>query len=74
MKCERSVAIVSLIERLKCEIELAQKHAFKHTVQLLRIAVLDLQTILASITDEELRELTDALYEELHDKRLTLHS
>jgi len=74
MECERSAVIVSLIERFKYEIEVAQKHSLQHTVQLLRIAILDLQTILASVNDEDLRQLADTLYEKIYDKKPTLNS
>jgi hypothetical protein len=55
MQNGRDADILALIERLKADISLAQKHSLKHTIALLHIAVLDLETILHGISDGELR-------------------
>jgi hypothetical protein len=61
MNNNRAAEILALIERLKSDINLAGRHSLGSTVQLLRMALLDLQMIAHSISDEELRCLTQAL-------------
>ncbi|HTQ39720.1 MAG TPA: hypothetical protein VMJ32_11885 [Pirellulales bacterium] len=61
MSNERDVEILALIDRLRNEIDLAEKHSLDVTVRLLRTAVLDLHTLVFSISDDELRSISDAL-------------
>lgn len=58
---ERNNAILELIERLKREIGAAREYSLDRTVHLLQIALLDLRMTLHDISDDELRQLTDAL-------------
>jgi hypothetical protein len=59
MRNERDAMILALIERLKSEVNVARKLSLEHTVLLLQIAVLDLQTVAHSISDDELRQFVD---------------
>lgn len=50
----------ALMERLSEEIKLARQFDLHHTTRLLEMAKLDLQMIVYSISDEELRTFTHA--------------
>ena len=71
MDNDRNAEILALIGRLSREIEVARNHALDHTARLLQIAILDLRTIVASISDDDLRDLTDALYDEFQAEKLS---
>ncbi len=73
MHSERNAVILALIERLKSEVNVARKLSLEHTVLLLQIAVLDLQTIAHSISDDELRQFVDFVeIETLGEKTLSV--
>jgi hypothetical protein len=61
MNYDKDAEIVALISRLTHEIELAERHSLGLTVQLLRIATLDLKMMVFAITDDEVRALVDAI-------------
>ncbi len=61
MSCVKDAAIIALIERLSNEINFAQEYSLDRTIYLLRIALLDLRMMAFSISDDELRCLTDRL-------------
>ena len=63
MNSDRDEQIFALIERLSNDIGLARKLSLSQTAQLLEMAKLELQTIVHSISDEELRLFTLAIEE-----------
>jgi hypothetical protein len=69
MCSERDEDILALIERLKDNLRLSQKHSLDHTVELLKMAVLELQTILYAISSEELQQFTDAVAERVEGEK-----
>ena len=70
----KDAEILALIDRLIGEIEVARKHSLDHTVRLLEIAILDLRTIMASMSDEDLRDLTETLHDEIQTAKMVRHS
>ena len=74
MSSVRDAEILALIERLIGDIEVARKNSLDHTARLLEIAILDLRTILASMSDDDLRDLTETLYDEIQSVKLIRHS
>ena len=74
MTSVRDADILALIERLTGDIEVARKHSLDHTARLLQIAILDLRTIMASMSDDDLRDLTETLYDEIQSQKLIRHS
>lgn len=74
MSDPRSKQIQALIERLINDLKVAESHSLELTVRLLQIAILDLRTVQFSISDADLRYLTEALEEELESgPRLSAH-
>ena len=73
MNSVRDAEILALIERLASEIEVARTYSLDHTARLIQIAILDLRTIMASVSDKDLRDLTDALYDDLQNEKVTRH-
>ncbi len=63
MNSIRDEQILALIDRLSNDIGLARKLSLAQTAQLLEMAKLELQTIVHSISDEELRLFTLAIEE-----------
>jgi hypothetical protein len=62
---ERNADILALIGRLQNEVILARQHSLEGTARLLEMATLDLKCILHGISDEELRQFSAALDEEI---------
>jgi hypothetical protein len=63
MNSNRDEQIVALIDRLSNDIKVAQQLSLMQTTLLLEMAKLDLQMIVHSISDEELRLFTLAVAE-----------
>jgi len=63
MNSARDEQILALIDRLSNDIGLAHELSLAQTAQLLEMAKLELQTIVHSISDEELRLFTLAIEE-----------
>ncbi len=63
MNNTRDEQILSLIDRLSHDIGLAHKLSLTQTAQLLEMAKLELQTVVHTISDEELRLFTLAIEE-----------
>ena len=61
MKSGRDEYILGLIDRLDNELHFANEYALNQTAYLLKLAALDLKTVLHSITDEELHQVSRGL-------------
>jgi hypothetical protein len=61
MRNNRDAEILALIERLTDDIDLARKHSLEHTIRLLRMAILDLRTLVFSISEAELLAFAELL-------------
>jgi hypothetical protein len=61
MGADRNAEIRALIERLSNDIKTARSCSLNTTANLLQIAILDLKTILLSMSDDDIRYLTEAL-------------
>jgi hypothetical protein len=61
MPDERDEEILALIGRLKAELYVARKHSLDDTVRLLEMATLNLQCVVHSISDDELRQFSEML-------------
>jgi hypothetical protein len=53
--------IVRLIERLKDDLLVARQYRLDNTTRLLEMAILDVQTVVHAITDDELRSLSEMI-------------
>jgi hypothetical protein len=73
MSSVRDAEVLALIQRLTSDVEVARSHSLDHTARLLEIAILDLRTILASMSDADLRNLTESLCDELYDEKVAGH-
>jgi len=71
MHRESNADIVALMGRLNSEINLARQYSLERTVRLLQMVVLDLQTIIHSISDEELRQFTDIAEDSIARRKVT---
>jgi hypothetical protein len=69
---DRTQEIRALIQRLKGDVEMARDISLDLTIRLLQMAILDLQAVMMSMSDEDLRYLADALEDATSDgKSLT---
>lgn len=57
----RDDGIIHLLKRLQDDLLLARRHRLEHTSRLLETAILDLNTALHNISDEELRSLSETI-------------
>jgi len=72
MDNDRNGEIRALIQRLRGDIEMARDCSLDLTIRLLQMAILDLQVVMMSMSDDDLRYLADALEDGTRDeKRLT---
>ena len=61
MSTTRDEDILHLLQRLKDDLLLARQHRLEHTIHLLEIAILDINTVVHAISDDELRCLSDRI-------------
>ena len=66
MNKERHAALLMLIERLKSDIDTASRYSLDLTAKLLKMALLDANMQVHSISDEELRALSNSLDVDMH--------
>ena len=75
MHSGKNAEILALIERLNNDIKLAKNHSLESTARMLQIVVLDLKTIIYSISDDELRQFSDFIEDRtVHDNVTSLDS
>jgi hypothetical protein len=65
--------ILDLISRLTAAIQEARVAGLDNTAWLLEVAILDLKTIAFAISDDDLREFTDAVADRLEIPKLPPH-
>jgi len=53
--------IARLLERLKDELAVARQYGLDNTARLLAMAILDVQTVVHAISDDELRSLSEMI-------------
>ena len=53
--------IARLLERLKDELVVARQYGLDNTARLLAMAILDVQTVVHAISDDELRSLSEMI-------------
>ena len=61
MSTNRDEDMLHLLHRLKEDLLLARQYRLEHTIHLLEIAILDVNTVVHAISDDELRCLTDRI-------------
>jgi hypothetical protein len=71
MSRDRDTEIRTLIQRLTDDIKLARGCSLDLTVRLLQMAILDLQTVVMSMSDDDLRYLADALDNKTNEGNLS---
>ena len=65
MRSERDADVLTLIEGLNSSVKLARKHSLHHTAHLLQVTLLELKTILYEISDDELKQFSELLDDEI---------
>jgi hypothetical protein len=64
---DRNQDIRALIQRLKGDVEMARDISLDLTIRLLQMAILDLQAVMISMSDDDLRYLADAIEDATSD-------
>ena len=64
---DRNQDIRALIQRLKGDVEMARDISLDLTIRLLQMAILDLQAVMMSMSDDDLRYLADAVEDATSD-------
>ena len=73
MLATKNERIHDLISRLTAAIEEARVAGLDHTAWLLEVAILDLKTIVFAISDDDLRQFSEAVADRLEIPKLPPH-